>query len=265
MKGKIVYLCRLIKKYANYVTFVLSGYYFRNKRELSSLKGIYKGKRCFVVCNGPSLSADDLTKIHNHGDISIGINMIGRIYNQTPWRPNILVATDGCIFHPKNKEIVMNCEAGFKSFKRNDYLKTRNAQGNAVYVCIDGSRKLLEHPKFSMDSSIIQFSIGTSAYEAIEWAVHLGCREIYIIGCDMSYAKNMMKDGSIIKNETGKNHFYAMSQDADSDKQIVQTWELQTAFEAAERFSHQYGFRIYNATRGGYCEAFERVNFDSLF
>ena len=265
MKKSIKKVISLIKDSINYIAFYLCGNYKKNKQTLCELKGRYAGKRCFVICNGPSLRADDLTKIHDYGDISIGINLIGRIYNQTPWRPNILVATDGSVFHPKNIKIVMNCEAGFKSFKRKDYLKTRNAKGNAVYVKQNNSRDLLEHPQFSMDSSIIQYTIGTSAYEAIEWAVHLGCREIYIIGCDMSYANNMMKDGSIIKNETGRNHFYATSQDVESDKKIVQTWELKTAFEAAEKFSHQYGFRIYNATRGGCCEAFERVDFDALF
>ena len=43
------------------------------------------------------------------------------------------------------------------------------------------------------------------------------------------------------------------------------TWELQTAFEAAEKLSGKYGMKLYNATRGGKLEAFERVDFDSLF
>lgn len=43
-------------------------------------------------------------------------------------------------------------------------------------------------------------------------------------------------------------------------------WEWQTkAYEAAELYSREYGFRIYNATRGGCLEVFERVNFDSLW
>ena len=102
MKKSIKKVISLIKDSINYIAFYLCGNYKKNKQTLCELKGRYAGKRCFVICNGPSLRADDLTKIHDYGDISIGINLIGRIYNQTQWRPNILVATDGIVFHTKN-------------------------------------------------------------------------------------------------------------------------------------------------------------------
>ena len=37
------------------------------------------------------------------------------------------------------------------------------------------------------------------------------------------------------------------------------------AYKRAEIYSRDNGFRIYNATRGGKLEVFERVDFDSLF
>ena len=37
------------------------------------------------------------------------------------------------------------------------------------------------------------------------------------------------------------------------------------AFQKAEDVSGQYGFKIYNATRGGCLEVHERVDFDQLF
>ena len=44
----------------------------------------------------------------------------------------------------------------------------------------------------------------------------------------------------------------------------VDTWELDVAYEYAEKFSHENGFRIYNATRGGFLEKFERVDLDEI-
>ena len=41
--------------------------------------------------------------------------------------------------------------------------------------------------------------------------------------------------------------------------------EITKAYEIAEQYSREHGFRIYNATRGGALEVFERVNFDDLF
>ena len=124
---------------------------------------------------------------------------------------------------------------------------------------------MLDEPHFSIDSSKYQYSIGTTTYEAIEWAVHLGCKEIYLLGCDMSYSYNMMRDGTIVRNESGKDYFYNSPDEMPEKILVVPTWEMNTAYEAAEKFSREYGFRVYNATRGGKLEAFERVNIDTLF
>jgi hypothetical protein len=37
------------------------------------------------------------------------------------------------------------------------------------------------------------------------------------------------------------------------------------AYSAAKKFADENGIKIYNATRGGKLEVFERVDFDSLF
>ena len=47
-------------KFISLVTYNLSGKPARNKKVLAVLKDKYKGKRCFIVCNGPSLKASDL-------------------------------------------------------------------------------------------------------------------------------------------------------------------------------------------------------------
>lgn len=72
---------------------------------------------------------------------------------------------------------------------------------------------------------------------------------------------------------SGGNHFF---EDYISDKSLINKINRQTdldlerarmmkAYEKAEEYSRKHGFRIYNATRGGNLEVFERVCFDSLF
>ena len=41
--------------------------------------------------------------------------------------------------------------------------------------------------------------------------------------------------------------------------------ESLSAYRAAEEMSYKRGIRIYNATRGGKLETFERVDFDEIF
>lgn len=94
-----------IVRWFNVTAYNLSGVDKSNQILLRELKDKYKGKRCFVVCNGPSLRTEDLTKIHNAGDISIAMNMIGRICKDTPWRPTFLNNTDACNYLRKTRRI----------------------------------------------------------------------------------------------------------------------------------------------------------------
>lgn len=257
--------------YRKFLTCINLPFYYilgQNKRDKILWEGLhnrYLGKRCFIINNGPSLRAADLDKIHQNGDFSLGINIISRIYPQTKWRPNILLVTEDGAYKRKNKSLVSNCEAGLKVLKNTNFLRSAFFKGNKVYVKLKESRCLLDFPKFSVDASKFLYSIGTSTYSTIEIAYYLGFREIYIIGCDMSWAVNMNRDGSIYYNESGQNHFYGKDKDVQSNVVPNPTWEFKAAFAAAEKFSYQYGFRIYNATRGGCCEEFERVDFDTLF
>ena len=44
-----------------------------------------------------------------------------------------------------------------------------------------------------------------------------------------------------------------------------QVIEMTYAYMSAEPYSRDHGFRIFNATRGGKLEVFERKNFDEVF
>ena len=67
-----------------------------SKSYFNSIKDIHKGQRGFVVGNGPSLKACDLTKIR--GEVSIASNLIHLIYDQTLWRPTYLTVVDPLVW-----------------------------------------------------------------------------------------------------------------------------------------------------------------------
>lgn len=252
----------------NLFFYYLTGRYYKNLNLIKKLKDKHKGQRCFIICNGPSLSANDLTKIHEHGDISIGINLIGRIYKNTPWRATYLSLTDDIIFASKeNKMISEQSHGEIKFYHNKRFFKSLKSQGEKLYLSFDESYQLLDNPKFDSNITHSIPSIGTSAYACIELAVYLGCNEIYIIGCDLSYKVNLNRDGTVTFNDDGKDHFYKNEEEAIASCKTkpYPTWQMQVAFDAAAKFSIEQGYIIRNATRGGKLESFPRVDFDSLF
>lgn len=248
--------------------FYLSGAAFRNQKLLKSLKGKFKGKRCFVVCNGPSLRPEDLTKIYEAGDYSIGMNLIGRIYKDTPWRATFLSAREAKNFPgPDNTKIPKETECEYILYRRIHYLRSFHTKGRPIYIRDNVSRDFLDHPVFGTDFLGTVPSIGTSTYLCLEFAVFLGFSEIYLIGCDMSYNVNLNRDGTISRNDAGKDYFFKTEagDPVTTNQKPNATWEMEVAFNAAAKAAAENGYNIKNATRGGKLEFFPRVNFDDLF
>ena len=108
------------------------------------------------------------------------------------------------------------------------------------------------YPKFSENLSQKSYVGGTIVYTCIQLAVYMGFREIYLLGVDFTGAG---------EHGSKYNHFY-------SEKELTSvsyTDQVKAAYEKARKYADEHGIKIYNATRGGNLEIFERVNFDDLF
>lgn len=244
------------------VEYNLSDNKQKSNRLMTELSGIHSGKRAFIVCNGPSLKAEDLTKIYQNGDISFACNKIQGIFDSTPWRPTYYCVIDEGYQHSL-VDVMNQVPAEIKFFRESSYISTKKVHSPTVWIKSYGSRSYLEHPMFSEDLRKGMYTIATVTYAMFQIAVHMGIKELYIIGCDNSYAVERTKDGKII-NKGGQSYFKGSGME--NSKNIVgSTWECDIAYEFAARYAHEHGIKIFNATRGGHLEAFQRVDFDSLF
>ena len=117
---------------------------------------------------------------------------------------------------------------------------------------------------FSQDLCKGVYTIATVTYMMIQVAVWMGFKEIYLLGMDNRYAYSRLRDGTIVRNEGVASWFSDNGQDIPDPSTAGATWEMDVAYEYAEQFSRTHGFRIYNATRGGFLEKFERVNLDEI-
>ncbi len=92
----------------------------------------------------------------------------------------------------------------------------------------------------------------------MQLAAYMGFSEIYLLGVDHSWNGHPTDEG---------NHFITgyYNQKENFAGIPLMLDDINLAYMKAEQYSRQHGFRIYNATRGGKLEIFERVNFDSLW
>lgn len=254
-------LQRRIVKLVSRFSYSISGARHRSKLQLEDLRDSYHNTRAFIVCNGPSLMADDLTRLHKRGEITFACNKIDKIFPQTEWRPTYYAVLDETYQH--SLFATMNAvPAKVKFFRKESYITTRKVKGEKVFLKTIGGRELLQKGKFSENALDGIYTIATTTYSLIQLAVHMGIREIYIIGCDNSYGLEIKPDGTLVN--TGRKSYFDGSKEADQ-KLAAATWEMNLAYEYARQYADYHNIHIYNATRGGYLEAFKRVDFDSLF
>ena len=89
----------------------------------------------------------------------------------------------------------------------------------------------------------------------MQLAAYMGVKEIYLLGVDFTY-------GGQEKN-VEYTHFYGT--DKSGNASIGYVKHVALAYQSAKEYADSHGIKIYNATRGGKLEIFERVDFDSLF
>lgn len=219
---------------------------------IEKFQGAYKGKRCFVIGTGPSLTMDDLDVLHMHHEKCFSVNDIIKAFEQTKWRPDFLVAEDYNQLLDKtinwNTLDVSNIFLG----DTNEEFWSKKYKDNIYRYHLAYERCVNKFPKFSEDFSRKSYMGCTVIYSCMQLAAYMGFKEIILLGVDFSYAD---EQNAVYK------HFY-------SEEKLIAigyTKEVTNAFISAKKYADEKGIKILNATRGGKLELFERVVFDKLF
>lgn len=211
----------------------------------------HNGDSCFIVATGPSLRASDLDVLNNNGVICFSVNSIYRVYSETNWRPDYYVVDDyRAIANVSDMIGNIAKKAAFVGDSCETF--TTHEHGDDIYMF----HKHYEYaydtlPKFSDDFAQRSYTGLTVTYTCLQLAVYMGFRNIYLLGVDCNYV-----------NGSRQNYFFNSSE---ADHMDHNDGGMILAYRAAMKYADENGVKIYNATRGGMLEVFERVSFDSLF
>jgi len=227
--------------------------------ELEEYKDKYKGKRVWIVGTAPSLTVDDLNTLHQHKEFCMSVNKVYRVYDKTDWRADILFLGD-----PRMTTYYMDdiSQAPGEIFSWDHYHFNPDCHfTNEIKFVHRKEREYLPNvPKFSTDIATKGVHRAhTSVYALLQMAVYMGFKEIYILGVDNYYA-GIYSD---VQNHFIENYIEA------KEKAIYEGLEFQSGdelcYKSAKQYADTHGIKIYNATRGGTLEVFERVDFDEMF
>lgn len=235
-------------------------------KALAELKGKYTGQRCFIIANGPSLRAEDLDLLQERGEITFGMNRIYKMFDQTSWRPTYYVCEDELIAQSQQKEIgAIESEEKFIPIELHWWHGVEITDCRYFHLNYDEKERF--PMSFSTDCAHQLDCRGTVTFTCMQLAAYMGFSEIYLLGVDHNYQKTIDINGNVVVDQSAKDYF-CEGYDADIKDVVVHDMGNNTrAYMDAKRYCDATSGRvtIYNATRGGKLEVFQRVDFDSLF
>lgn len=234
-------------------------------KELRQYRQAYSGQRCFLIGNGPSLRAEDLTRLQQEKAVTFAFNRIYNIFDQTDWRPTFYISQDekmlaGCADQVAAQEMPVKLIP----------LQLRWYHGiaipDAAYFNL-APQKSEDPEAFAFSDRIdhVVFNSSTVMYTAAQFAAYMGFAELYLLGVDHHFQISRNNRGEIVVDPTAKDYF-SERYNQDKDRLYIPNTEKSTlTYLAMKKHCEARHIRVFNATRGGKLDVFPRVDFDTLF
>jgi len=237
-------------------------------------KGVYQGKRCFILCNGPSVNKQDLLPLKNE--------IVFSVSNGYHYKDYLTIQPR---FHCVPKA---PCKKYFTLDKAMDWLNQMDKGLGSAELFLDVAEERLIREKrlfpgrkinylytgtvFSaksakpIDISKITLSPQSVPIMCLMIAMYMGFKNIYLIGADHdSCVTGEYKYFYGTKGIPGKEAFVSSDgkiKNLEVERQA--TDDLMVQYNIIKRVAENQGITIYNATLGGALEVFPRVNFEEV-
>ena len=224
-------------------------------------------RRCFVIANGPSVKQQDLTLLrdettivvnsfHFHPDyekirpkyhVAVDPKLVADAPNAIAWlREMQQVGADPTFIFPVEGETLFRKYGLFK--------------GRPVHYALL-SEQTCASGRVKVDLSRPVSGVRCVSVAAIVVALHLGFREIYLLGCDHDWLAHPTVDTHFYDSNP---HYPDFMSDFPYQALMEYQLELWREYGNLRQFALARGSRIYNATRGGFLDVFPRVTYEKL-
>lgn len=260
-----------LKRSFNYLTYATYRFVTPNKADIErwgGLKDQYKGKRAFIIGNGPSINKTPLYLLKD--EFTICFNRFDLMLERLSWNPTAYCTIDDIVLED-NIQIAKKMSQVSKyaffpdihpsSGIRPNFKRLIGNSGNIYWLHLSDFGFTNQLPRCGINKTV--------ANVAVQILTYMGFSEIYFIGVDLDYS---IPDTLIKSNnrtvmggeDDDPNHFDPRYFGKGKKYHMPRMTETFEKFQEAAKFLHSNGVKAYNAGIGGKLEVFPRVDINKI-
>jgi len=230
-----------------------------SRKRLAELKDIHKGKRAFIIGNGPSLNKTDLGKLKN--EITFGMNRIYLAFPEWGFATAYLCVTNELIVEQFVDDINALTIPKFIAWRSHHHFSPQLSVSQLpifVYTTYTG-------PKFSGDVRGRVWEGATVTNLALQLAFHMGIEKAILIGVDHNFASKGDANKMVVSQGDDPNHFMPNYFGKGVKWQLPDLELSEIGYALARNAYLRDGREVLDATVGGKLTVFPKVDYESLF
>jgi len=228
-----------------------------SRRDLARLKNSLRGRRCFILGNGPSLRQTDLKLLRD--EFTFGLNRVYLLFPDLGFATTYLVAVNDLVLEQCASEIVAQPSHKFLPWGMRRSLPG-GLPADLTFIQTQGLR-----PGFCRDARRSMWEGATVTFVALQLAYHIGFQEAILVGVDHSFTTQGKPHETVVSQGNDPNHFAPDYFGKGFRWQLPDLPSSERAYRLARQAFEADGRTVLDATIGGKLTVFPKVEYESLF
>ncbi len=229
----------------------------RSRRRLQAMRDRYRGQRCFILGNGPSISRMDLSLLAD--EITFTLNRGYLLFDLMGGPSTFHVAVNALVVEQWADELAALPNTKFLPWSRRHWLKSAP---DVIYLAGPIRDRT---PRFSVDLTRDLWPGATVTYAALQIAYYLGFTQVVLIGVDHRFQTQGPPNQTVLSQGEDPNHFDPRYFGPGARWQLPDLETSELAYMLARYYFTRAGREVLDATLDGALQVFPKVNYESLF
>jgi len=233
--------------------------------QLAALKDAHRGKRCFIIGNGPSLKHTDLSNLRH--EYTFGMNRIYLLFPQLGFTTTYYLSVNNLVIEQCAEDILALPVPKFLSWRARDLIQPTLITGGGF----SADRKLIflhttyNGPRFAFDARQRLWEGATVTFIALQLAFHMGFKQVILIGVDHDFKTSGRPNTTVVSQGDDPDHFDRNYFGKGFRWQLPDLDTSERAYQMARLAYADAGREVVDATVGGKLTVFPKVEYGFLF